>query len=118
MEEKYLDSFEVYNKIKDIHNEVLKENIELIKDNFDNEEDKKAFIACYSETLKSYSSKDVFLFGALFDAIVKDNCIDIILEYEKKIAELVFYKEYKEYCLYKISKRDEGRKKWKLIKIA
>ena len=102
--EKYLDSFETYNKIKDIHNEVLKENIELIKDNFDNEEDKKAFIACYNETLKNYSSKNSFLVGSLFDAIIDiDNkCIDIILEYEKRIAELAFYKEY---YLYKISRK-------------
>ncbi len=97
-------AFEIYNKIEDIHNEVLKENIELIKDNFDNEEDEKAFIACYNETLKNYSSKNSFLIGSLFDAIIDiDNkCIDIILEYEKRIAELTFYKEY---YLYKISKR-------------
>jgi len=99
-----LNSEEIYNKIKNIHNEVLKENIELIKDDFDNEEDKRAFIACYNETLKNYSSKNSFLIGSLFDAIIDiDNkCIDIILEYEKRIAELAFYKEY---YLYKTSKR-------------
>jgi len=97
-------TFEIYNKIEDIHNEVLKENIELIKDDFDNEEDKKAFIACYNEALKNYSSKNSFLVGSLFDAIIDidNNCIDIILEYEKRIAELAFYKEY---YLCKTSKR-------------
>ena len=102
MKEKALDTIEIYNKIKNLHNEVLKENIELIKDDFDNEEDKKAFIACYNETLKNYSSKNSFLVGSLFNATtdIDNKCIDIILEYEKRIAELTFYKEY---YLYKIS---------------